>query len=78
MAILTIQLVERGADRVAIGGKTYPVRKELRALGGEWDDGAQKWLIPIEREEEARQIVRDQKAAPRASVLFDPDDGSDS
>jgi hypothetical protein len=42
---------------VVITGQTYPVRAELRALGGRWVAEAKGWEIPAEREAEARALV---------------------
>lgn len=51
----------RRAEReVLITGNTYPVREELRALGGRWDPRAKGWRVPRSREAEARQIVEAQ------------------
>lgn len=40
-----------------ITGNTYPVRAELRALGGRWDAKAQGWIFPAELAARARDIV---------------------
>ena len=42
---------------VAIGGKTYPVKDQLRAMGGRWDTGASVWRVPAEKADEARKLV---------------------
>lgn len=42
---------------VPITGRTYPVRRELREMGGQWDAGRQCWYVPTERAEEARGLV---------------------
>lgn len=42
---------------VAVGGNTYPVRHELRALGGNWDPVRKSWVIPQSKEFTARGIV---------------------
>lgn len=48
----------RRAEReVLITGNTYPVREQLRALGGRWDPRAKGWRVPRGSEAEARQIV---------------------
>ena len=41
----------------AITGRTYPVRRELRAMGGTWDAAKQAWYVPADRAEEARTLV---------------------
>lgn len=43
--------------RVAIRGNTYPVREEIKALGGRWDAGQRAWMVPQNMEVRARQVV---------------------
>lgn len=43
--------------RISIYGETYPVREELKALGGRWDRRAGSWRVPVDRAEEARKII---------------------
>lgn len=43
--------------RVLITGNTYPVRVELRELGGIWNKTAQGWEVPAGRADEARALV---------------------
>jgi hypothetical protein len=40
-----------------ITGNTYPVRAEMRALGGTWNKQAQGWNVPTQKADEARAIV---------------------
>lgn len=47
---------------VAIRGNTYPVRSELRAIGGRWDPQGKAWMVPETVADRARQLV---DAAPR-------------
>jgi hypothetical protein len=42
-----------------ITGNTYPVRKQLQALGGTWVPTVKGWRVPDAREAEARQLVRE-------------------
>lgn len=42
---------------VLITGNTYPVREQLKALGGQWDAGAKGWRVPAARVTEARALV---------------------
>lgn len=48
-----------------ITGNTYPVRAELKALGGTWSKVQQGWLVPDDRAEEARALVDGAPAEPR-------------
>ena len=41
----------------AIRGNTYPARRELRAMGGEWDGARKAWMVPDDRADEARALV---------------------
>lgn len=51
--------------RVPIHGNTYPVREQLKAMGGRWDGQAKVWRVPQEYAEQARAIVLAQvPAAP--------------
>ena len=50
-----------------IEGKTYPIRRELRALGGQWDTAAQCWYVPDERAAEARGLLDVGRARSNAS-----------
>jgi hypothetical protein len=42
---------------VEIHGNTYPVREQLKALGGKWNAGAKCWMVPADKAEEAQKIV---------------------
>lgn len=44
-------------NAVAITGNTYPVRRELRDMGGEWDGTAKAWMVPADKAEAARELV---------------------
>lgn len=49
-------------EMVLITGNTYPVREQLKALGGRWDSARYGWLVPAAQAERAREIVA--KAGP--------------
>ena len=51
--------------KVAISGNTYHVRRELRAMGGEWDAAKQAWWVPAERAGEAKALVEETGIARR-------------
>lgn len=42
---------------VAVTGKTFDVKEELKKLGGRWDPDAKAWMIPVAKAAEARAIV---------------------
>lgn len=57
---------------VLITGDTYPVKDQLRALGGKWEAGVRGWRVPADKAAEARKLVADAayartKDAPSAS-----------
>lgn len=52
-----------------ISGKTYPVRKELRALGGLWDKTRNVWVVPDDRAAEARGLLEVGQARHNAARL---------
>lgn len=45
------------ASTVLITGNTYPVKDQLKALGGRWDGQAKGWRVPAGRADEARALV---------------------
>jgi hypothetical protein len=49
-------------SQIAITGNTYPVRDQLKALGGKWDPAKKAWLVPAAKADEARRLVA---AAPK-------------
>jgi len=51
--------------RTAISGNTYPVRAQLKALGGRWDPDQKAWMVPDDKVEQARQLVA---GAPKGYV----------
>ena len=42
---------------VLITGNTYPVREQLRALGGRWDPVAKGWHVAADKEAGARTLL---------------------
>ena len=42
---------------VLVVGNTYPVKDELKKLGGAWDARNRGWLVPEQHSAEAHQIV---------------------
>lgn len=58
--------VVNGASKafVVISGNTFPVKDQIRALGGKWDPIFKTWSVPHDRAEEARKLVA--SSAPSA------------
>ena len=50
-----------------ITGNTYPVRDQLKALGGKWDPVAKGWVVSDEVADQARALVNGTvgKSAPQ-------------
>lgn len=40
-----------------ITGNTYPVKEQIKALGGRWNSAAQGWDVPDEHADQAAAIV---------------------
>jgi hypothetical protein len=50
-----------------ITGNTYPVKDQLKALGGKWDPTAKGWKVPDDRAAQARAlVVGDSSHSPKA------------
>lgn len=54
--------------RIAIIGNTYPVKEQLKALGGRWDADQRAWMVPAEKAEQARSLVT---SAPTSKKNWD-------
>ena len=57
---------------VAVTGNTYPVREQIRALGGRWDAATKSWLVPADKAVEAQALVP-AKAKRAARTAYNPD-----
>jgi hypothetical protein len=44
-------------DMVPVKGNTYPVKEQLKALGGRWNADQKLWMVPSIKESEAKSIV---------------------
>ncbi len=42
---------------VAVTGNTYPVKDQIKALGGRWNAEAKTWMVPDAKAIEAQAIV---------------------
>jgi hypothetical protein len=40
-----------------ITGNTYPVKEQLKAMGGRWNSAAQGWDLPDDKAEAAQALV---------------------
>ena len=44
-------------SKVAITGNTYPIKDQIKALGGKWDADQRAWMVPANKAEEAKALV---------------------
>jgi hypothetical protein len=51
--------------QVAISGNTYPVKDQIKALGGRWNADQKAWMVPAEKADQARRLV---SGAPKSSA----------
>ena len=56
--------------RILITGNTYPVKDQLRSLGGVWDKKAKGWRVPSEVADAARDLVASAKSSTRSSDRY--------
>lgn len=42
---------------VAISGNTFPVKDQLRAMGGRWDAARKVWMVPTDAARAANDLV---------------------
>lgn len=57
--------------KTPITGNTYPVKDELRAMGGTWDKKRQAWMVPLDMKEEAEALVAGAGRKVRRTVIDD-------
>lgn len=51
---------------MAVEGNTYPVREQIKALGGKWDAGKKLWMVPSANWYAAAMIVTGAEKATAA------------
>lgn len=56
---------------IAITGNTYPVKDQLKAMGGKWDSAAKAWMVPDDVAEQAQKLVPAAKVAPPSTNVGD-------
>lgn len=49
--------MNKATKMVLITGNTYPVKDQLKALGGKWDVTSKGWLVPENKAQEAFALV---------------------
>ena len=56
-------------NTVAITGNTYPVKDQIKALGGRWDAARKAWMVPADRADAARRLVTGGPQNQNAAVV---------
>ncbi len=56
---------------VLITGNTYPVKNQLKALGGRWNKQGQGWVVPVAVAAQAQALVDN---APEREARYPRDD----
>ena len=51
-------------NTILITGNTYPVKEQIKALGGKWSKAGQGWIVPAEVAEECRALVNNAPPTP--------------
>lgn len=54
-------------NTIAITGNTYPVKEQIKALGGRWNAETKTWMVPADKADAARRLV---SSAPKTSRNF--------
>jgi hypothetical protein len=60
-------------NTVAITGNTYPVKEQIKALGGRWNADRKAWMVPADKAPAAQALV---SGAPKSSYSRSPGHGS--
>lgn len=64
LPLVTATIENQTMNTVLITGNTYPVREEIKAMGGKWDSLNQGWQVPASKAVAARKLVSE---APQSS-----------
>jgi hypothetical protein len=62
---ITLEKVE---SRVYFSGNTYPVKDQIKRLGGHWDGDRKQWWVGAAKADEAANLVAGIKDAPAAKT----------
>ena len=66
--------IEQNGDVLLVSGDTYPVKDQLKGLGGKWVADKKAWSVPAAKIEAVNAIVANPAAAPAAPVVKVGDD----
>ncbi|HMJ13399.1 MAG TPA: hypothetical protein VK524_18400 [Polyangiaceae bacterium] len=54
---------------VEISGNTYPVKDQIRALGGRWNPAKKVWSVPADKADAAWALVGGTAGAPAGTLV---------
>lgn len=49
--------IERQASRLYFQGNTYPIKDQIKAMGGHWDGDRRAWWVGVAKNDEATSLV---------------------
>jgi hypothetical protein len=50
---------------VLVTGNTFPVKDQIKAMGGRWDGDAKGWKVPADKADAAKALVASAPVVPR-------------
>jgi len=56
----------------ALTGNTYPVKDQIKALGGKWDGDKKAWMIPDGKFDQASKLVAGAPKSAASGKNFSP------
>ena len=56
---------------VAITGNTYPVKDQLKTMGGRWNPEEKAWMVPSVKVEAAKALVAGSKPTQKETLATD-------
>lgn len=56
-------MLREESGRLYLGGNTYPLRGEIKAMGGRWDAERKTWWVAVDRRADAERLLTQQPAA---------------
>jgi hypothetical protein len=57
---------------VLITGNTFPVKDQLKALGGRWDAESKGWRVPADKAVEAQELAGPKTTSPWNGYPYRP------
>lgn len=57
------------SNLIPVSGNTYPVKDQIKALGGRWNAAQKCWMVPEDNADAAYRLVQ---AAPKSTYKSKP------